>query len=352
MLDKLHAVTRWLMALLALALGAGFFVPLWNIALEAPQYPEGLGMSIWLDHMSGDLDTINGLNHYIGMHLIKPDSFAELRYMPWMLGAFIALGLLVVAWNRKLGLALWLGLLSVAGAAGIWDFWRWTWDYGHNLDPHAAIKVPGMSYQPPIFGSKQLLNFTAHSYPALGGWLLIVAGFAAAGLLGYELLRGMHPAQGKKIVPRVAKVLAHSLLLLPLLTLLACAPRTSPLDYHGDVCTHCRMSLADPKYGAELLTHKGKVFKFDSTECLVQYWHSHAEVHDQTHSLWVVDAGHPGLLIPAQAASYLLSARLASPMGAGLTAVENPAAAEALRRQYPGKVLSWEQTLAQLKPAH
>jgi hypothetical protein len=50
------------------------------------------------------------------------------------------------------------------------DFWRWEYDYGHNLDfEHAIIKVPGMTYQPPLIGSKQLLNFTASSWPSLGG---------------------------------------------------------------------------------------------------------------------------------------------------------------------------------------
>ena len=56
------------------------------------------------------------------------------------------------------------------------DFYRWNYDYGHDLDPSAAIKVPGMAYQPPIFGYKQLLNFGAYSIPDIGGWLFIAAG--------------------------------------------------------------------------------------------------------------------------------------------------------------------------------
>lgn len=69
---RLHPLTRGLMALISLALGLVFAVPLWHIQLEAPQYPEGLGMGIWINRMSGDLDTINGLNHYIGMMEIHP----------------------------------------------------------------------------------------------------------------------------------------------------------------------------------------------------------------------------------------------------------------------------------------
>ena len=51
----------------------------------------------------------------------------------------------------------------------LYDYYIWGYDYGHNLNPHAAIKVPGMSYQPPLIGSKKLLNFTSTSWPAAGG---------------------------------------------------------------------------------------------------------------------------------------------------------------------------------------
>jgi hypothetical protein len=52
------------------------------------------------------------------------------------------------------------------------DFWLWEYDYGHNLNPNAPIIVPGMSYQPPLLGFKQLLNFGAYSYPDVGGWIM------------------------------------------------------------------------------------------------------------------------------------------------------------------------------------
>ena len=75
-----------------------------------------------------------------------------------------------------LALAFGAALASALGAAaGLGDFWKWGYDYGHRLDPHAAIKVPGMSYQPPIIGSKQLLNFHATSWPDVGGWIAIAA---------------------------------------------------------------------------------------------------------------------------------------------------------------------------------
>ena len=68
----------------------------------------------------------------------------------------------------------------------MYDFYKWEYDYGHDLDPTAAIKIPGMSYQPPLIGTKQLLNFTATSWPASGGWLAIVAVTLGVACVGYE----------------------------------------------------------------------------------------------------------------------------------------------------------------------
>ena len=75
----------------------------------------------------------------------------------------------------------WTGLFLAGALAGLADFYRWGYDYGHNLDPHAIIKIPGMTYQPPLIGAKQLLNFYATSWPASGGWVLILA--VAAGVI-------------------------------------------------------------------------------------------------------------------------------------------------------------------------
>lgn len=161
-------LSRAVLAVLALALLALFALPLWHVALLAPQYPEGLGFHIWVNRMTGDLQSINGLNHYIGMQAIEPDSIPELRLMPWALGGLVAAGLVAAAWGRRAALTAWVALLGVGALAGLADFWKWGHDYGHNLDPTAAIKIPGMSYQPPVLGSKQLLNFHATSLPAAG----------------------------------------------------------------------------------------------------------------------------------------------------------------------------------------
>lgn len=171
--------TRFLVAVASALLIAGYLTPLWRIQLVAPQYPEGLGLRIWVNQITGlkpgDLNSINGLNHYIGMRAIVPDSIPELSLMPKLLGAAIAAGLLVALIGRRTPLYIYAVVLAAGSAAGLYDYYQWGWDYGHHLDPHAAIKVPGMSYEPPLIGSKQLLNFHATSWPDVGGWIVIAA---------------------------------------------------------------------------------------------------------------------------------------------------------------------------------
>jgi copper chaperone NosL len=175
----MQRTNRILVAAAALLLAVAFIAPLWRIELQAPQYPEGLGLRIWVHQITGrtphDLNSLNELNHYIGMRAITPESIPELRLMPWVLAGLIAGALVVALTGWRPLLYLWTGVYAIGAAAGLGDFYKWCYDYGHNLDPHAAIKVPGMNYQPPMIGVKQLLNFHAASWPALGGIAAITA---------------------------------------------------------------------------------------------------------------------------------------------------------------------------------
>lgn len=171
---------RWLIVVAAVLMASVYVLPLWRVRLIAPQYPEGLGMLIRVNGVDGikpnDLNSINNLNHYIGMKEIVPESIPELTYMPWILGALIVSGLLVAALGKRLPLIVFGGALGLLLVAGLYDYWRWGYDYGHNLDMSVAIiKIPGMTYQPPLIGSKKLLNFYATSWPASGGIALTLA---------------------------------------------------------------------------------------------------------------------------------------------------------------------------------
>lgn len=156
----------------AIALLGTFLAPIWRITLEAPQYPSGVTMYIWINKISGSepgtLQNINILNHYVGMKMIEPESIPELRFFPKIILAMSFLGVVFGFINNKKLWVVWGVILIVLAALGIYDFYLWEYDYGHNLADDAPIKVPGQAYQPPVIGSKMLLNFNAISYPHYG----------------------------------------------------------------------------------------------------------------------------------------------------------------------------------------
>lgn len=156
----------------ALALLGTFLSPIWSITLKAPQYPNGVEMYIWINKLSGatsgTLQNINILNHYVGMKMIEPESIPELKYFPKIIIAMSVIGLIFGLINNKKLWIFWGVVLLILGILGIYDFYLWEYDYGHNLSDEAAIKVPGQAYQPPLIGSKMLLNFKAISYPYYG----------------------------------------------------------------------------------------------------------------------------------------------------------------------------------------
>jgi hypothetical protein len=208
-------LSRLLVGAAALLLLAVYAFPLWHVRLVAPQYPEGLGMYIHVNTVRGatetDLENINNLNHYIGMHRIEPDAIPELRFMPWIVGALVVGGALVALAGKRKPLFVWFGAFLALGVVGLADFWRWEYDYGHNLDDATAIiKIPGMSYQPPLIGSKQLLNFTATSWPAAAG-IAVGAAFLLGACALWLTLRARRVGQPLQAngVPAPSDVRSH-----------------------------------------------------------------------------------------------------------------------------------------------
>ncbi len=177
--------SKILMIVGSLLLLALFFLPLWNITLEAPQYPVPLSMDIWInkiaDHNPNDIKNINLMNHYVGMKEI-PEHMAEFDLFPWVIGGMSILGVIFgLIGNKNLFLA-WFILMSLLGVAGMYDFYLWEYDYGHNLNPKAAIQFLNpdgspMAYQPPLFGSKVILNFKAISLPMSGAYMMFIGMF-------------------------------------------------------------------------------------------------------------------------------------------------------------------------------
>jgi copper chaperone NosL len=188
-MQKLLPLSRIIIAVSALLMISAYFVPLWQILMWAPQYPEGLAMKIWINNITGDVKIISALNHYIGMRHIEVSMFPEFQYMIYIVAFLIAVGLLTSIINRRFMLYIFATLIVASGIAALVDFYLWGYDYGHNLDPTAAIVVPGMVYQPPVIGTKQLLNFTAFSGPDIGGWIFLICGILIIGTLVFEIYK-------------------------------------------------------------------------------------------------------------------------------------------------------------------
>ncbi len=174
-MTSIKPTSRLIIVVASLILIAGFFVPLWQILMWAPQYPEGLEMDIWYNNITGDVKIISALNHYIGMKHIEVGMFPEFQYIVYIIWFLIGFGLLAAITGKRFMVWLNAGVLLITGVAALIDFYLWGYEYGHNLDPTAAIIVPGMSYQPPLIGTKVLLNFTAFSGPDLGGWFFVIS---------------------------------------------------------------------------------------------------------------------------------------------------------------------------------
>ena len=161
--------------------------PLWTIMLGAPQYPEPLGINIYIDGIRGvnefDIQNIDGLNHYIGMKTLpKPGDMWEFKTFPTVIGIMIASGLLIgiLAFIKKANYKWFLGwfmIVSILGALGMYDFNNWLVDYGTDLDPNAIMKLANpdgspMNYKPPLFGHTKMLNFDVTSLPSTGAWMM------------------------------------------------------------------------------------------------------------------------------------------------------------------------------------
>jgi len=181
MAGRMNAVERIMVLSTGLLMMLASIIPMWRIDLRSPQYPEGLHLVIHTRHLTGNVQSVNILNHYIGMKPLSDLAFPEFQ---WMAPAILAIGvvLLVVALIGRRETAL-PGRLVIFGfdAYMLWDLYHWLYDWGHDLDPHAAITVP--PFTPPLLGFKHIANFTVFSYPTWGGVCIILA----TSIVGYSL---------------------------------------------------------------------------------------------------------------------------------------------------------------------
>jgi len=170
---KLSVVSSFLIILSALFLIASLFFPWWKMIFFAPQYPEGLNIIVYPNKLEGQIDIVNGLNHYIGMANFSKANFPELSYLSYLVGGLAAIILLTAILRKKSVLYGVIGIMAVGGILGVLDLRKALHDFGTNLSPQAPIKID--PFVPPILGHNTVANFVTNSVLGTGSYLLIAA---------------------------------------------------------------------------------------------------------------------------------------------------------------------------------
>ncbi|MEO6722220.1 MAG: nitrous oxide reductase accessory protein NosL [Ferruginibacter sp.] len=338
----LTTFARSITIICGLSLAVVLFVPLWQIQLTAPQYPEGLVLKMYPNKLGGNVDIINGLNHYIGMKTLHANNFIEFTVLPYIIGFFAIFSLVAAVINkRKWLIAVFVSFLTF-GIIAMIDFYRWNYNYGHDLDPNAAIQVPGMSYQPPLIGYKQLLNFGAYSIPDIGGWIFIGVGL----LLLTAVIVQFRKTKNLSLVLKQAKAVAAVCTIL-IATFISCNTPPQPIKPGIDACAFCKMTISDNRFGAEIITKKGKVFKFDDMHCLLAFRKSNTVNNSDIKETYLLNFEEPHELIEAPKAFLLKSGQLHSPMGGNIANFIDSNTLKAVAKKMPGETVTWGALLNQ-----
>lgn len=331
MKTEISNLSKWLLIISGVFLAISIVLPIWRIELDAPQYPEGLGLQIFSYKLGGDVAIINGLNHYIGMQTLHEENFIEFSVLPYIIGFYAMLMLITgIKGGRKMLYTSFIAFV-VFGIIAMIDFWRWEYNYGHNLDPNAAIIVPGMAYQPPLIGFKQLLNFGAYSIPDIGGWLFIGAGLLCLIAVGLEV------GWFKKWIKQ--KTISISILAMLISSCSNAKPEA--LVVNKDQCEFCKMTVADIRFGAEAISSKGRIYKFDDLNCMIAFNKSNEKI--MMNKLFVNDYEANNQLIDATTAWYIIHEKIKSPMGSNTAAFSKKDLAINMGKSISVEAVSWDQ---------
>lgn len=131
--------------------------------------------------------------------------------------------------------------------------------------------------------------------------------------------------------------------------LISCKVEPEPLEYGEDACHTCKMTLVDKKFGAELVTVRGRVYKFDDINCMLNFYHAAPNAPEEFSHKLVVDFSQPAKLIEATHAFYLRSAEIKSPMASQIASFEKKESMEGLKKQWNGIYLVWGELVTQFK---
>ena len=135
------------------------------------------------------------------------------------------------------------------------------------------------------------------------------------------------------------------LIIASILILTTCGNDPEPINFGEDNCAHCKMMITDEKYGAELVTDKGKIYKYDSVECLLEQLHKQTFREEQIASIWVIDFSNPRTLIDARSAFYTQNDEFRSPMGLNVQTFQTEDNFNKFFSENGGEKLNWSELM-------
>ncbi len=162
------------------------FLPYWHMELEAPQYPNGLFLTAYVNHLQGDVKEIDGLNHYIGMRPLEQAAAFERAASVWLIVAMFLLVEGAAFIHSKW--AVLLALPAVGFPAGfLVDLHFWMKTFGQNLDPSAPLSASVKPFIPTVLGEGGIGQFKTYADLGWGYWLAV--GCAVLTIIGFVFHR-------------------------------------------------------------------------------------------------------------------------------------------------------------------
>ena len=144
------------------------------------------------------------------------------------------------------------------------------------------------------------------------------------------------------------KVLRNTLTISVTFFLCSCMMTTDKINYGNDECFFCKMLIVDKRFGSKIITKKGKTYKFDSIECMIDFLNNSKK--NTIQKIFVTDYSSPGIMIKASQANYLKSKNIPTPMGGFIAAIKEKRKAHEIQTEKGGELFSWDKLIK--KPFH
>jgi len=177
---------------------ASLLLPFWVLNLRAPQFPDGLRVTAYVNRLEGDVGELEGLNHYVGL-----GSFDDAAVFERSIAVVAVIGLAALVLAALLTHSRWVLLLTLPALlfplAFLVDLQFWLYNFGHNLDPLAPLAAAVGEFTPPIFGPAEIAQFDTLALPGAG----LLLAFAASGVLAYALV--LHRRAYKPLVDAMGR---------------------------------------------------------------------------------------------------------------------------------------------------